>query len=327
MRPAAARRAFLYMAAIFATTVALPALAQYTNRPVKLIVPFAPGGTTDIVARIVSQKVQAYFGQPMIVENKAGAGGVIGAAEVARATPDGYVLGVATVSTIATAPAMDPKNVPYDPVTSFTPIINLAATPNVIEVNPSFPARDFKGFIAELKKNPDKYAYASTGTGSITHMQMELFKAQTGTQMVHIPYKGAGPALNDVVGGQVPIFLDNLPSSLPWIKQGRVFPIAVASAKRVPGLENVPTLAELGLPQVNRVAFYGIYGPKGLPQDIVNKIHDAVRKTLDDPEVKKRIEETGSVVVGNTPAQFAQEIKTEFETYKKVVEVQKLKPE
>jgi tripartite-type tricarboxylate transporter receptor subunit TctC len=158
-------------------------------------------------------------------------------------------------------------------------------------------------------------------------MQMELFKAQTGTQMVHIPYKGAGPALNDVVGGQVPIFLDNLPSSLPWIKQGRVFPIAVASAKRVPGLENVPTLAELGLPQVNRVAFYGIYGPKGLPQDIVNKIHDAVRKTLDDPEVKKRIEETGSVVVGNTPAQFAQEIKTEFETYKKVVEVQKLRPE
>jgi len=327
MHPAATRRAFLYMAAIFATTVALPALAQYPNRPVKLIVPFAPGGTTDIVARIVSQKVQAYFGQPMIVENKAGAGGVIGAAEVARATPDGYVLGVATVSTIATAPAMDPKNVPYDPVTSFTPIINLAATPNVIEVNPSFPARDFKGFIAELKKNPDKYAYASTGTGSITHMQMELFKAQTGTQMVHIPYKGAGPALNDVVGGQVPIFLDNLPSSLPWIKQGRVFPIAVASAKRVPGLENVPTLAELGLPQVNRVAFYGIYGPKGLPQDIVNKIHDAVRKTLDDPEVKKRIEETGSVVVGNTPAQFAQEIKTEFETYKKVVEVQKLKPE
>ena len=323
----ATRRATLYVAAVALTLLALPALAQYPNRPVKLIVPFAPGGTTDIVARIVSQKVQAYFGQAMIVENKAGAGGVIGAAEVARATPDGYVLGVATVSTIATAPAMDPKNVPYDPVTSFTPIINLAATPNVIEVNPSFPARDFKGFIAELKKNPDKYSYASTGTGSITHMQMELFKAQTGTQMVHIPYKGAGPALNDVVSGQVPIFLDNLPSSLPWIKQGRVIPIAVASQKRVPGLDNVPTLAELGLPQVNRVAFYGIYGPKGLPQDIVNKIHDAVRKTLDDPEVKKRIEETGSVVVGNTPAQFAQEIKTEFETYKKVVEVQKLKPE
>ncbi len=298
----------------------------YPNKPVKLVVPFAPGGTTDIIARVVTAKISTAFGQPMVVDNRAGAGGVIGATEIARATPDGYNLGVATVSTVATAPAIQPS-VPYNPVTDFTPIINIAATPNVIAVHPSFPARDFKGFVAELKKNPEKYSYASTGTGSITHMQMELFKAQTGVAILHVPYKGAGPALNDVIGGQVPIILDNLPSSLPFIKQGRLIPIVVASDKRVAGLPDVPTLKEVGLPQVNRMAFYGIYGPKGLPKEVVAKVHDAIRKVLEDPEVHARIEETGSVIVANTPEQFAQQIKTEFETYKKVVEQQKLKPE
>jgi tripartite-type tricarboxylate transporter receptor subunit TctC len=217
--------------------------------------------------------------------------------------------------------------VPYDPLTDFTPIINIAATPNVIEVHPSFPARDFKGFIAELKKNPDKYSYASTGTGSITHMQMELFKAQTGTSIVHIPYKGAGPALNDVIGGQVLILLDNLPSSLPFIKQGRLIPIVIAADKRAAALPDVPTLSEVGLPEANRVAFYGIYGPKGLPKEVVSKVHDAVKKTLEDPQVKARIEETGSTIIGNTPEQFAQQIKAEYQAYKKVAETQKLKPE
>src|SRR6516165_6615827 len=162
------------LAGILAITAAVAA-DSYPSRPVRLIVPFPPGGTTDIVARVVSAQVQANFGQVMVVENRSGAGGVIGATDTAKAVPDGYTLGVATVSTIATAPVMQP-NVPYDPLTDFTPIINIAATPNVIEVHPSFPARDFNGFIAELKKHPDKYSYASTGTGSITHMQMELFK-------------------------------------------------------------------------------------------------------------------------------------------------------
>jgi tripartite-type tricarboxylate transporter receptor subunit TctC len=251
---------------------------------------------------------------------------VIGASDTAKAVPDGYSLGVATVSTIATAPATQP-NVPYDPVSDFTPIINVAATPNVIEVNPSFPARDFNGFIAELKKNPDKYSYASPGTGSITHMQMELFKARTGVSMVHIPYKGAGPALNDVLAGQVLVMFDNLPSSLPFIQQGKLIPIAIAADKRVLTLPNVPTLKELGLPEVNRVAFYGIYGPRGLSVETVAKIHDAIRKTLQDPQVRARIEETGSVIIANTPAEFAEQIKAEYETYKKLAQDQNLKPE
>jgi tripartite-type tricarboxylate transporter receptor subunit TctC len=313
--------------AVAATLMAAAVLAEnYPSRPVRLIVPFAPGGTTDIIARVVTSRVQPNFGEPMIVENRAGAGGVIGANETAKAVPDGYILGVATVSTVATAPVMQP-NVPYDPITDFTPIINIAATPNVIEVNPSFPARDYKGFIAELKKNPDKYSYASTGTGSITHMQMELFKAQTGTSILHVPYKGAGPALNDVLAGQVPILLDNLPSSLPYIKLGRLIPIVVAAEKRVAALPDVPTLAEVGLPTVNRVAFYGIYGPKGLPKEVVAKVHDAVKQTLDDPQVRARIEDTGSTIVGNTPEQFAQQIKAEYEVYKGLAEAQHLKPE
>lgn len=322
-------RIFAAAAAASATLLAsFPLFAQqpYPYKPVKLVVPFAPGGTTDIIARVVTAKISTAFGQPMVVDNRAGAGGVIGANETAKATPDGYNLGVATVSTIATAPAIQPST-PYNPVTDFTPIINIAATPNVIAVHPSFPAKDFKGFVAELKKNPEKYSYASTGTGSITHMQMELFKAQTGTSILHVPYKGAGPALNDVIGGQVLIILDNLPSSLPFIQQGRLIPIVVASDKRVPQLPNVPTLKEVGVPQANRMAFYGIYGPKGLPKDVVAKVNAAMKKTLEDPEVRQRIEDTGSVVIGNTPEQFAQQIKTEYETYKAVVEKQKLKPE
>lgn len=313
---------------LFTLVTAAVAIAAdtYPSRPVRLVVPFAPGGTTDLVARVVSQKIQAAFGQPMVVENRAGAGGVIGATETAKATPDGYNLGVATVSTIATAPAMEP-NVTYDPINDFTPIINVAATPNVITVNPQFPARDFAGFIAELKKNPDKYSYASTGTGSITHMQMELFKLKTGVSMVHVPYKGGGPALTDEIAGHVLVMMDNLPSSLPYIQQGKVIAIAVASERRVPALPNVPTLAEVGVPEANRMAFYGIYGPKGLPADVVTKVHDAVKKTLEDREVRERIEATGSFVIANTPAEFAKQIKSEYETYKKLAVDQKLKPE
>lgn len=301
------------------------ALAQmYPVKPVRLIVPFAPGGTTDVIARIVTARIQPSLGQPMLVDNRSGAGGVVGTTEIARAAPDGYTLGVATVSTIATAPAMDPKT-PYDPLTDFTPIINIAATPNVVVVHPSFPARDYAGFVAELRKSPGKYSFATPGVGSISHLVMELFKTQTGTSLVHVAYKGAGPAMIDVLSGQVPVMLDNLPTALPHIKSGRLSAIAVASEKRVPALPGIPTLAEVGLPQVNRAAFYGVHGPKGLSQEVITKIHDAVRKTLNDPSVKARIEETGSTIIGNRPQEFAEQIAAELEIYRRVVEQQKLK--
>ena len=311
------------LAVLAAMTTSLAGAQGYPTKPIELSVPFAPGGTTDLVARVISEPLGKALGQPVIVINRAGGGGIVGAAETARAAPDGYKLGVATVSSTAANPAINPKT-PYDPITDFTPITNIAATPNIIAVNPKFPAKNYAEFVAELKKNPGKYSYASSGTGGIGHLLMELYKSLTNTFVTHIPYRGAGPALNDVVAGQVAIMFDNIPSALPFIKSGQLVPIVVSAPQRLKDLPNVPTFKEVGLEPVNRMAYYGILGPKNLPKEVVDKVAAAVKKSVEDPAVRKRIEDTGSLIVANTPEQFAAQIKAEFEVYKQVVVKQKL---
>jgi tripartite-type tricarboxylate transporter receptor subunit TctC len=309
---------------------ALPGLAWTqtfpAKQPVKLIVPFAAGGTTDLLARAISGKMGAALGQTVMVENRAGGGGAIGAAEVARAAPDGYTLLMSSVSTMAANPAINPKT-PYDPNTDFVHIINVAATPNVIAVHPSFAAKDYQTFAELLRREPGRHSYATAGVGSVGHLLAEVYKSTAKVFMTHIPYRGSGPALNDVVGGQVGVVVDNLPTSLPFILDKRLVPIVVAAPARLPQLPNVPTFSEVGLPGVNRMSFLGVSAPKGTPPEVVERVNAAVKAALADPAVKERMDAAGAIVIGNTPAAYQQQVKVELEIYRLAVKQQGLKPD
>jgi tripartite-type tricarboxylate transporter receptor subunit TctC len=296
---------------------------SYPTKPIRLIVPFAAGGTTDIVARAVSDALGRELGQPVVVENRGGGGGVIGADALAKSTPDGYTLGIATVSTMATNPATNARN-PYDPLKDFAPITNLVNVPNVLTVNPKVPAKSLKEFVALLKSNPGKYSYASAGKGSISHLDGELFKDITKTDMVHIPYRGSGPALNDTLAGQVNAQFDNLPSSMPFIQAGKLRALAVAAPKRVEGLPDVPTFAEAGMKDMNNMAWYGLVAPANTPAAIVTRVHDAAVKALQDPAVKRRLADSGAYTDGNTSAQYAAQIKRELDLRKKIAHDQNI---
>ncbi|HEY8608833.1 MAG TPA: tripartite tricarboxylate transporter substrate binding protein BugE [Noviherbaspirillum sp.] len=312
---------------IASLVVAASASAQsYPNKPIRIIVPFAPGGTTDIVARIVGDRLGKELGQPVVIENRGGGGGSIGAAAIAKAEPDGYTFGISTISTHAVNAACNPK-LGYDPIADFAPVTNLARTPNVLTVNPAFPAQDFKGYLDHVKKNPGKLNYATSGTCSIQHMVGEQFKLATGTYILHIPYRGAGPALNDLLGGQVDMMFDNLPSSMSHIQSGKLRALAIAWNKRLDALPNVPTFAEIGLKQVNDPAWYGLVAPAKTPEDIIRKVHAAAVKVLAMPEVKERLKTSGAEPVGNLPAEHGAEIRTELEKMRNLVKKQGIKLE
>jgi len=315
------------LASITSLVAAPQAFAAYPEQAIRVIVPFAPGGSTDIVARIVTQRMSSVLGQPMVVENKAGAGGAVGAQEAARAKPDGYTLSIATVSTMAVNPACRPNDLPYDPLNDFVPVTNFVNVPNVIEVNPKFPAQNFKEFVQVLRDNPGKYSHGSSGTCSILHLFGEAFKLSTDTDAVHVPYRGAGPAVADAVGGQIDIMFDNLPSSMTQIQAGNLRAMAIAWPERLTALPSVPTLAEEGYPELNQPAWYGLLAPKGTPEEILTTLRYAALVALKDPAVIEALEKQGATPSGNTSAEFAQEIKEQYDWARDVVAKRNIKLE
>ena len=294
------------------------AQAQYPNKPIKMVVPFPAGGTTDIMARAMAAELQKSFGQAVIVENKAGAGGNIGSDYVAKAAPDGYTLLMGTVGTHAINVSLYPK-MPYDAVKDFSPVSLVAAVPNVLTAAPSLPINSVKDLIDAAKKDPNKITFASSGSGTSIHLSGELFKQLAGVQMTHVPYKGSSAALPDLMSGQVDVMFDNAPSVMPHIKGGKLKAIAVTSSKRSPALPNVPTIAESGLPAFEASSWFGVLAPAGTPKDIVDKLSQAIVKSLQTAEIKDRLASQGADAVGNTPEQFAAHIKSEIDKWAKVV--------
>lgn len=306
-------------AAVSSPLTANVALAQdaFPTKPIRLIVPFPPGGTTDIVGRMFADKLSKELGQTVVVENRGGAGGSIGSAFVASSAPDGYTLGIATVSTHGINPAIYP-NLPFDAEKDFTPVSNLAAVPNIMTINPKVAAKNIAEFVALAKSEPGKLTYASAGNGSVSHMMGELFKMASGTNLMHVPYRGVGPALNDALAGQVDVLYDNLPSTLPHVQSGRLIAMAVAAPQRVSTLPNVPTFAEAGLPAVNDASWFGLVGPAKLPAPVLAKLNAAVQKVSQEQDVKTRLEAMGASPAANTSAEFGAQIAAEIAKNKRV---------
>jgi tripartite-type tricarboxylate transporter receptor subunit TctC len=310
--------ALLAAIALVATTPAAAQGASYPTKPVRLVVPFPAGGTTDILARAVAQKLSETWGQQVIVDNRPGAGGNIGSELVAKAPPDGYTLLMGTVGTHAINPSLYAK-MPYNHVKDFTPVILVAGVPNVLVVNPSLPVNSVQELIAYGKANPNKLNFASSGNGTSIHLSGELFKTMTGVQMTHVPYKGSAPALTDLIGGQVQLMFDNPPSSLQFIKAGKLRALAVTSLARSQALPDVPTLAESGLPGFEASSWFGVLAPAGTPADIVAKLNGAVAAWLASPAAKEHLAAQGAIAAGGSPDAFVKHIADESAKWAKVV--------
>ncbi|MFZ9194606.1 MAG: Bug family tripartite tricarboxylate transporter substrate binding protein [Burkholderiales bacterium] len=301
------------------------AQVNYPVRAVRVIVPSAPGGGTDISARIIAPQLTAFLGQQVIVENRAGAGTMIGGEAVARAVPDGYTL-LMGVSTLAINPAMY-KKVPYDALKDFAPISQAVSLSNVLTVHPSLPVRNLKEFIALVKPRPGQVNFASAGVGTSPHLSMELFLVMTGLKMLHVPYKGSGPGVTDLVAGHVPAMMPNMLSAQPHIKSGRLRALGVTGSKRAPGAEDIPTIAEAGVPGYEAVQWYGLLAPAATSRDIIIKLHTGVVRALQNPDVRQRLLNDGAEPVGSSPEEFTNYLRAETAKWAKVVQAAGIKPE
>jgi tripartite-type tricarboxylate transporter receptor subunit TctC len=320
-QPRRLRRSFLLAGlttALALCTGLAPAADSYPSRPVTLVVPFAAGGSTDLIARIIAEKMTEDLGQTVIVENKAGAGGNIGAAAVATSDPDGYTILMGTIATHALNPAIM-KDMPYDPVKDFAPISLLVLVPNVLEVNPALPVKSVQELIALLKSKPGEYSYASSGIGTPLHLSGELFKSLAGVDMVHIPYRGAGPALNDVVAGQVPIMFDNLPSSTQFIKAGTLRALAVTTKTRSASFPDLPTMEEAGVPGYETYTWNALFAPAGTPQAVVDRLNASAVKAVKDPALQPRLADLSATVVGSTADELGQHVVLELARWAPIV--------
>jgi tripartite-type tricarboxylate transporter receptor subunit TctC len=289
----------------------------YPERPIRIVVPYAAGGATDTVARVIGQQMSEKLGQPVVIENKPGADGNIGAEFVSRATPDGYTILMGDVGNLTMGPAVR-KSTPYDAVRDFAPITQLVSAPNILAVHPSVPASSFTEFITYAKANPGKLSYASSGTGGSAHLAGELLKRATGIDMVHVPYKGASAAVTDVIRGDVQVIF-GLSVVLPHVKDGKLRALAMTGPKRAAFLPNVPTIAEMGFPGFEATAWYGLLAPAGTPKPVIARLHEVAADALKVQQVREKLEAAGNDIVGGTPDQFAAYIKTEQKKWADIV--------